>query len=475
MLQLSDVCVVTRLATSIHVNKPMTQKIMQTIQKTSRFTVWGAIAAGMVIGAIITAAIPVSAQRDHDSIAVDELAAFTEVMQRIKRNYVEDVDDKTLVNNAIRGMVSGLDPHSSYFSAEELEDFTVSTTGKFGGLGIEVQMQDGFVKVVAPIDDTPAQRAGVQAGDLIIRLDDKPVKGMTLQDAVSIMRGDPGTDIVLTVVRDGVMAPFEVEITRDIIRVKSVKSRMLESNLGYVRVSQFQERTGDQLRDAIEDLVAENQAPLQGIVLDLRNNPGGVLSQSIAVADAFIDSGLIVYTQGRNGANRNDFGARGGDVLNGAPIVVLVNGGSASASEIVAGALQDHKRALIMGTPTFGKGSVQTLEPLNNGSALKITTALYYTPNGTSIQAQGIVPDIAVEPLQIAERDGSNFSPTREADLTGRLDNGNDDDDESSPSALEDDSPKTEDSSELAKDDYQLFEALNLLKGMVIFQTARTN
>lgn len=451
-------------------NKPLEQS-----RKSARKSIWAAVAGGTLLGMVLTFALPVSAQRDN-SVALEEIQAFTEVMNRIKRSYVNEVDDKTLIDNAIRGMVSGLDPHSAYFSSEELEDFKVSTTGKFGGLGIEVQMQDGFVKVVAPIDDTPANRAGMMAGDLIIRLDEKPVKGMTLQDAVAIMRGDPGTDILLTVVRDGVAAPFEVAITRDIIRVKSVKSRMLENNLGYVRVSQFQEKTGEQLNAALMDLVNENNGPLQGLVLDLRNNPGGVLSQSIAVADTFIQEGLIVYTQGREVSSRSEFSARSGDALNGAPLVVLVNGGSASASEIVAGALQDHKRGLIMGTPSFGKGSVQTLEPLRTGSAVKFTTALYYTPNGTSIQAQGIVPDIEVEPLQVKARDEAGFSMTREADLQGRLNNGNDGDEipeDADPSALEDDAEETKESNELATEDYQLFEALNLLKGMVIFQSAR--
>lgn len=447
----------------------------QTVQ--SRKSIWSAILSGIVFGVILTLAVPVPAQQDD--IGLEEIRALNEAMKRIKRGYVEEVDNKTLIENAIRGMMTGLDPHSAYFSAEETKDFEAATSGKFGGLGIEVQMQDGFVKVVAPIDDTPASRAGMMAGDLIIRLDEKPVKGMTLQDAVAIMRGDPGTDIILTVVRENVAAPFEVSITRDIIQVKSVKARMLDDGLGYVRISQFQGQTAQQMRVAISELVAENNGSLQGMVLDLRNNPGGVLSQSIAIADAFVEQGLIVYTQGRKPESRSEFNASTGDLLNGAPLVVLINGGSASASEIVAGALQDHKRGLIMGTQSFGKGSVQTFEPLGGGNGIKFTTALYYTPNGTSIQAEGIIPDIIVEPLLVQKRDDAGFLMTREADLQGRLDNGNDSEEDASDepevTALPDDeADDAENAASLATDDYQLFEALNLLKGMVIFQSANS-
>lgn len=434
-------------------------------------------AVGALLGVLLTMALPVVAERGP--YAQSEMALFTEVMEHIKKNYVEDVDDATLINNAIRGMVSSLDPHSAFFSSEELTKFTENTSGKFGGLGIEVQMQDGYVKVVAPIDDTPAQRAGMMAGDLIISLDGKQVKGMTLQDAVGIMRGDPQTDIVLTVVREGVAGPFDVTITRDIIKVKSVKSRLLEPNMGYVRVSQFQQSTGAQMREAIDKLTAENNAPLQGLVLDLRNNPGGVLGQSIAVADAFLNEKLVVYTQGRSENSRTDFNGYPGDVLNNAPLVVLVNSGSASASEIVAGALQDHKRGIIMGTTTFGKGSVQTLEPLASGDGIKVTTALYYTPNGRSIQAKGIVPDVLVEPLKLAKSQTPGFTLAKEADLTGRLDNGNDANEDDALEAKadkaanesEDDDAKKEN---LATDDYQLFEALNLLKGMSIYRSTNS-
>lgn len=398
-------------------------------------------------------------------LPLDDLRVFTEVFEKIKNDYVESQSDKDLIESAISGMLTNLDPHSAYLNKEAFTELQVGTTGQFGGLGIEISMEDGFVKVVSPIDDTPAQRAGMKAGDLIIRLDEKSVKGMTLSEAVKIMRGEVGTDIELTVVREGTEKPLKFNITRDIIRVKSVKFRTLDKGYGYVRITQFQSRTGDNLADAISKLKDENE-DLKGIVLDLRNNPGGVLNAAVRVSDAFIDKGLIVYTEGRTEDSDNKFHATSGDLVKGAPIVVLINGGSASASEIVAGALQDHNRAVIMGTRSFGKGSVQTILPMNNGTAVKLTTARYFTPNGRSIQAEGIVPDIKAELLNISNAEKPALERIKEADLSGHLANGNGE----KKKAVKDKKDK-EEKKNLASEDYQLYEALNLLKGMNILHT----
>jgi carboxyl-terminal processing protease len=427
---------------------------------------------GLLTGVLVSIGHGVFAEREGDAgrstLPIEELRTFTDVFGRIKNDYVVDVDDKELIENAIRGMLSGLDPHSSYLDAEDYSELRVGTSGEFGGLGIEVGMEDGFVKVIAPIDDTPAQRAGVHAGDLVIRLDDTPVKGMTLNDAVKIMRGKPGTDIELTIVREGLDKPLKISITRDVIKVKSVRSRMLDPGYGYLRISQFQSKTADNLIDAIEDLKKENEGPLEGLVLDLRNNPGGVLSGAVAVSDAFLTKGMIVYTEGRIEDSRLRFNATPDDVLDGAPLVVLVNQGSASASEIVAGALQDHKRALILGSKTFGKGSVQTILPLNSDSALKLTTARYYTPEGRSIQAEGIIPDIKLERLKVASVP-SSIKPLKEADLSGHLGNGNGDTHDKE-GELDKDADADEKREAMIRDDYTLYEALNLLKGIAILQ-----
>jgi len=425
---------------------------------------------GLLMGVLVSIGHGVFAERDSNTaratLPIEELRTFTDVFGRIKNDYVVEVDDKELIENAIRGMLSGLDPHSSYLDAEDYTELKVGTTGQFGGLGIEVGMEDGFVKVIAPIDDTPAMRAGVQAGDLVIRLDETPVKGMTLNDAVKIMRGKPGTDIELTIVREGEDKPLKISITRDVIKVKSVRSRMLEPGFAYLRISQFQSKTADNLIDAIEKLKKENEGPLEGLVLDLRNNPGGVLSGAVAVSDAFLTKGMIVYTEGRIEDSRLRFNATPDDVLDGAPIVVLVNQGSASASEIVAGALQDHERALILGTKTFGKGSVQTILPLSSDSALKLTTARYYTPEGRSIQAEGITPDIELERVKVSAVKRT-IKPLKEADLSRHLGNGNGD-------THKDDTDKDEDADKkreaMIRDDYILYEALNLLKGIAILQ-----
>jgi carboxyl-terminal processing protease len=421
------------------------------------------LVTGLVLGVLVSIGHGVLADREASraTLPVEELRTFSDVFGRIKNDYVESVEDKELLENAIRGMLTGLDPHSSYLDVEQFKELQVGTTGQFGGLGIEVGMENGFVKVIAPIDDTPAQRAGIQAGDLIIRLDDTPVKGMTLNDAVKVMRGEPGTDIKLTIVREGLDKPLQVTITRDIIKVKSVKRRTLEPGYGYLRISQFQSKTADYLEDAIGDLKKENDDNLKGLVLDLRNNPGGVLNGAVAVSDAFLTKGLIVYTEGRIDDSRLRFNATPDDLLDGAPIVVLVNQGSASASEIVAGALQDHKRAIILGSKTFGKGSVQTILPLSGGTALKLTTARYFTPSGRSIQAEGITPDIELESLKVAAVE-KTLDPLSEADLSGHLDNGN-----GSDGGKDDDEA---DNGDLAQSDYQLYEALNMLKGLSILQ-----
>lgn len=428
------------------------------------------LGAGVVMGVTLGVGTSVLADRDTvnyaaASLPLDDLRTFSEVFGKVKQDYVEEVEDKKLLEGAIRGMLSGLDPHSAYLDKEEFKELQVGTTGQFGGLGIEVSMEDGFVKVVSPIDDTPAQRAGMKAGDLVIRLDDTPVKGMSLNDAVKLMRGKPGTDIVLTVIRKGEDGPLTITITRAIIKVTSVKSRTLDKGFGYLRITSFQTKTGEQMRKAISDMKKENEGELDGLVLDLRNNPGGVLGAAVAVSDAFVKKGIIVYTEGRAEDAALKFNATPGDILNGSPIVVLVNEGSASASEIVAGALQDHKRAVIMGSQSFGKGSVQTIFPMSNQSAVKITTARYFTPAGRSIQAEGIVPDIKLDPLRV-ERVESNGKRLKEADLTGHLENGNDK--KQAESKTKD---KAEEEESLASKDYALNEALNLLKGLTILQS----
>ena len=399
-------------------------------------------------------------------LPLDQLRTFTSVYARIKSDYVEDVEDAELIENAIRGMLSGLDPHSNYMDVSEFKDLTIGTTGEFGGLGIEVSMENGFVKVVAPIDDTPAYKAGVKAGDLVIRLDDTPVKGLTLNEAVDIMRGKVGTDLLLTIVREGEVKPLKITVTRDIIRVKSVKNRTLEPGYGYLRIASFQSRTTQGVIDAVAELKEQNDGNLKGLVLDLRNNPGGVLNAAVGVSDAFLDDGLIVYTEGRISDSKLRYDASRGDILDGAPLIVLVNGGSASASEIVAGALQDHNRGAVVGTKTFGKGSVQTILPLQKGNALKLTTAKYYTPSGSSIQAQGIEPDIVLTPVTVSTKEHAGISRIKEADLNGHLENGDSDNtDEHKPGGTSKKDAKDEVS--LAEQDYALYEALNLLKGMV--------
>ena len=448
----------------------------------SKLSKVGLVSLGLVGGILISLQLSAVAERSAAPLPIDELRSFTEVYGRVKNDYVEAVDDKELIEEAINGMLSGLDPHSAYLNEEAFKEMKVGTQGEFGGLGIEVSMEDGFVKVVAPIEDTPAWNAGLKSGDLIIKLDESNVKGMTLNDAVKLMRGKPGTDIVLTIVRKGEPQPQTITVTRDIIQIQSVKYRMLEEDYAYFRVTQFQEHTGEKLGQAIEKLFAENEGPMKGMILDLRNDPGGLLTASIGVSAAFLQQDKLVdYTEGRtNDARmrmyaRPEFYARGpkGDYLANVPeaaktvpMVVLVNGGSASASEIVAGALQDHRRAVIMGTQTFGKGSVQTILPLGNGTAIKLTTARYFTPSGQSIQAKGITPDIIVEDATIETKQSSPLM-RKEADLKNRLDNPQGGDGSEAQEVETTDASASSDEPA----DYQLGQALNLLKGLQILSS----
>ncbi|WP_372718983.1 S41 family peptidase [Immundisolibacter sp.] len=402
-------------------------------------------------------------------LPVQELRLFSEVLGIIRQNYVEPVTDSDLLKSAIRGMLSGLDPHSAYLEKEEFQELREGTSGEFGGLGIEVGMEDGFVKVISPIDDTPAQKAGIRAGDLVVRLDDTAVKGLSLGEAVKMMRGAPGSSIVLTVVREGESKPLEIKITRAVIKVNSVRSRQLEAGYGYLRVSQFQINTGRKLRSAVDALKDKNGGKLKGLVLDLRNNPGGVLSAAVSVSDAFISDGLIVYTEGRGPEAAQKFSATAGDIVDGVPIVVLVNAGSASASEIVAGALQDNRRAIIMGEKTFGKGSVQTILPVRDDAALKLTTARYFTPKGRSIQAEGILPDVPLERVQLTAVEKS-FEPLGERDLARHLDNPNGKGKPAKDVAKAAKPAVDEEGAKLAKADFGVHEALNLLKALNIVQ-----
>ncbi|MBI4005656.1 MAG: S41 family peptidase [Gammaproteobacteria bacterium] len=412
---------------------------------------------------------------DAEGLPLDELRTFTEVFSKIKNDYVEPVDDRKLLEDAIRGMLAGLDPHSAYLDKDSYKELQEGTTGEFGGLGIEVGLEDGFVKVIAPIDDTPAQRAGIKEGDLIIRLDETPVKGMSLDDAVKLMRGKPGTNITLTVIRDGEDKPLKFTITRDVIKVISVRAKTLEPGYGYLRISHFQAHTADDLHKELDKLKTENNNDLKGIILDLRNNPGGVLSAAVDVSDLFLDKGMIVYTEGRVKDSQLKFNAKPVDVFDNAPIVVLVNSGSASASEIVAGALQDHQRAVIMGEKTFGKGSVQTILPMTNEAAVKLTTARYYTPNGRSIQASGITPDIVIDKVTIAKADVEDDTIIKEAHLSGHLQN-HQTPEESTVEPVTSGDPELQGQEDadsqvaLSAADYELYEALNVLKGLAILK-----
>lgn len=392
------------------------------------------------------------AMAERRDVPVSELRALAEVLERIRSEYIEEVDDRSLLESAIRGMLYELDPHSSYLTPDEFEDLQVTTSGEFGGLGIEISMEEGFVRIIAPMDDTPASKAGLQAGDMILKIDDTFVKGLSMREAIELLRGEIGEDVTLSIMREGEDKPVSITLTRDRIRIRSVRSEIIEPGYAYLRISQFQNNTGRDVREHLLRLRDENE--LRGMVIDLRNNPGGVLSGAIQVSDLLLDRGLITYTQGRDEQSRVNYGAAAGDILNDLPLVVLVNGGSASASEIIAGALQDHGRAIIVGRRTFGKGSVQTVLPLYGDRALKLTTARYYTPNGRSIQAEGIEPDITVDIARV-ELLGDREHGPREADLRGHLTHGR---------AAETPSERTDNG--LASRDYTLYQALSILKGV---------
>jgi carboxyl-terminal processing protease len=446
----------------------------------------GFILLGAVAGVLISLNFQAIAERaTRSALPIEELRAFTEVFGAIKTNYVEPVEDRKLITEAINGMLTGLDPHSAYLDAEAFKELQVGTQGQFGGLGIEVGMEDGFVKVVSPIEDTPAFRAGIKPNDLIIKLDDTPVKGMSLNDAVKRMRGKPNTQITLTITRKGEAQPIVVTLTRAVIRVQSVKSKMFEPGYAWVRVSQFQEATADHLVKHVDQLFKQGQ--VKGLVLDLRNDPGGLLHGAVAISAAFLpQKSLVVSTDGRAEdarkkfyATPDDYARRGEDVLKSlpaaaktVPMVVLVNGGSASASEIVAGALQDHKRAKVIGTQTFGKGSVQTIMPLGNNTAIKLTTARYYTPGGRSIQALGITPDIIVEdPTDTAVR-------MREADLQRHLEAGKaaekKDPGNVRAKPVPPPAPDQKPTELGSKEDFQLTQAIAFLKGEPVKQSSPT-
>lgn len=421
----------------------------------------------LLVGFLLSAAFTVSAGEEGSSsetqktLPLEELQRFSEVFDRIKNAYVEPVDDAKVLEDAIRGMITGLDPHSSYLEPEAFQELQEHTSGEFGGVGIEISLEDGFIRVIAPIDDTPAQKAGIKAGDLITRLDDVSVQNMGLDDAIARMRGKPGTPIVLTVLRQGEEKPLDIKMLRDVIKVTSIKSKLLGEDIAYIRITQFQGNTGDDLKKNLRNLQQDRE--LKGVVLDLRNNPGGVLQSAVEVVDAFIDSGMIVYTKGRLDSSDTEFLATKNTEIGDVPMVVLINGGSASASEIVAGALQDHHRAVIMGTVSFGKGSVQTILPLTDSRALKLTTARYYTPSGRSIQAQGIVPDVVVEDVELRKTDANRT--VKERDLSGHLTNG--------PEDEKLDAELADASKGLAERDYQVYEALNLLKALSIVGKAK--
>ncbi len=435
--------------------------------------------------ALFLAVLPFGAFSQNTSETYRQLNLFGEVFERVRADYVEEVTDEKLIESAINGMLTSLDPHSSYLSPDEFQDMQVQTKGEFGGLGLEVTMEDGLIRVVSPIDDTPAANAGVLPGDIITHLDGEPVLGLTLAEAVDKMRGPANTEIKLTIRRAN-KEPFDLVVRRDVIRVDSVRSRALD-DVAYVRVTSFTEQTDQGLKKAIDKLKSEMGSGMKGIVLDLRNNPGGLLDQAIAVSDAFLDKGEIVSTRGRASDDVQRSNAQPGDIAEGLPIVLLINGGSASASEIVAGALQDHRRAILLGTRSFGKGSVQTIIPLPGRGAMRLTTARYYTPSGRSIQAKGIEPDITVEPARIETLKQGEL--THEEDLRGALTNDTDGEGQVQENTSENPAgsatPPTEGPDQAptvapaaigdVAQDYQLARAVDLLRGLWLFNARATN
>jgi carboxyl-terminal processing protease len=431
-----------------------------------------AAAAGTLASVVVTTqvAAPLLAQEASKTTNVyEQLDLFGDIFERIRSQYVEEVDEGDLIDAAINGMLTSLDPHSSYLSPDDAADMRVQTRGEFGGLGIEVTQEDGFVKVVAPMDGTPADEAGVEAGDFITHVDGESVLGLTLNDAVDMMRGPVGSEIIITIVREGEAEPFDVSIVRDTIKLTAVRART-ERDAVVLRVTTFNDQTYRNLENGLNEQIEEagGKDSVSGIVLDLRNNPGGLLNQAIKVSDAFLDKGEIVSTRGRNPADGERFNATEGDLAEGLPIVVLINGGSASASEIVAGALQDHRRAIVVGTKSFGKGSVQTVMPLRGDGAMRLTTARYYTPSGRSIQALGVSPDIFVEQprpsASSSEDEEDERSRRSEADLRGSLDN--DSLSEEELRTIEEDLKRAEEVAELREEDYQLAYAIDILKGL---------
>ncbi len=414
------------------------------------------IHCGLLLSLLLTTALGAEDSAKDARLPLEELQLFAQVFEQIRSAYVEEIDDKTLIENAITGLLGELDPHSAFLKKDSYRDLQEHTSGEFGGIGIEVGMEDGFIKVISPIDDTPASRAGIEAGDLIIKLNNSAVQGMNLEEALEMMRGAKGSPLTLTIARENRNKPLVITVLRDIIKITSVRHKTLDEDFGYIRIAQFQANTGEEFRRSIKALLKAS-SPLKGLVLDLRNNPGGLLPASVEVADAMLDGGLVVYTEGRAESANTRFSAKAGELLNDTPLVILINGGSASASEIVAGAIQDHHRGVIMGTSSFGKGSVQNILPLSDGRAIKLTTARYFTPSGRSIQAEGVQPDIWVERAKIQL--ASNRQPDiKEADLSGHLNQGG---------ATSTDSDSTAKRQE-SLDDYQLIEALNLLKGLAI-------
>lgn len=423
------------------------------------------VTSALCLMAVVPVAPLAHAEKGKKDDIYRQLDLMAHVFERIRANYVDDVTDSKLIESAISGMLTSLDPHSAYLSPKSFEEMKESTKGEFGGLGIEVTMEGGLVKVVAPIEGTPADRAGIQAGDLITQIDGQDVQGLSLNEAVEKMRGAVGSKIVIKVFRESEKKSFDVTIVRDKIRIRSVRWEMKDGGIGYVRITTFNEQVEDLLPEAFKSLQkSNNDKPLSGLVLDLRNNPGGLLNEAVFVSDQFLDGGQIVSTRGRLEGQSSVHDAQKGDVLNGAPMVVLINGGSASASEIVAGALQDHNRAIVMGTKSFGKGSVQTILSLPDGAGMRLTTALYYTPSGRSIQAKGIEPDIEVRPAKVEQLDADGY--TSEANLRGHLDNGNKDAKDAAPKKDEKADTKKEDDKPY---DYQLERALGTVKALSLW------
>lgn len=437
--------------------------------KFSRISLVGAMSCSFLFSTPLHA---ITSAEEEQNIPMEDVQRFSNAIAQIKQYYVKPVSDKELFENAIRGMLAGLDPHSSYLDEEEFNDLQTATSGEFGGLGLEVTMEEGVIKIITPLVDSPASKAHLKPGDYIIKIGSRSVQGIDLKEAVNLMRGKIGEPITLTVLRKGETKPLQFTLVRENIQIKSVQPKLLDNQYGYVRLTQFQALTAQEMLKSIIALKKQAGGQLKGFVLDLRNNPGGLLDSAIQIADAFIDTktpnqkqDLIVYTEGRLPGSKFTAIANPGDVLGNAPMVVLINGGSASASEIVAGALKDNKRAIILGTRSFGKGTVQTVLPLDSTHGIKLTTALYYTPAGTSIQAQGITPDITIEEISVpknklAKNDGFNFS---EADLSGHILNGNKTDDHYSKAKL-----STADDTNLLHEDYQLYEALTILKSLAV-------